>query len=164
MVARITLRLASPVLGAILLVSVVAAYAWDGTGARVLDGDSFRVQHGGRMDTIRLYGIDAPEYDQAGGQEAKKLTSALVRGKKVTIAPMDTDRYGRTVALVQAREVWVNAELVRAGLAWVYPQYCKAQPLCRDLEILQEQARSRQLGLWRDSRPAPPWVWKRQRH
>jgi len=162
MVARIRLHLTA--LGIVLLVLGAApqAQAWEGTVVRVLDGDSFRVRQGSRVETIRLYGVDAPEYNQAGGQAAKKLTKALVRGGQVTIAPMDTDRYGRIVALAQSHGVLVNAELVRAGLAWVYPQYCRAQPLCRNMEALQTEARQRQVGFWREPNPVPPWIWKRQ--
>ncbi len=161
MVVGTLLRLMLPVLAALLMKGAVA-HAWEGMVFHVQDGDSFRMRQSNRVETIRLYGIDAPEYDQFGGQAAKRLTETLVRGKKAIVTVMDTDRYGRTVALVETRGALVNAELVRAGLAWVYPHYCKAQPLCRDLENLQEEARSRRLGLWGDSRPVPPWVWKRQ--
>jgi endonuclease YncB( thermonuclease family) len=151
-----------PVLAALLLAAGVAAHAWEGTVFHVQDGDSFRARRGHRVETIRLYGIDAPEHDQAAGQAAKRLAEALVGGKKIAVTPLDTDRYGRTVALAEARGVLVNAELVRAGLAWVCPHYCKAQPLCSDLQFLQETARQRRLGLWGDDRPVPPWVWKRR--
>lgn len=162
MVARKIFRPGLQVLAALLLMGGAVAHAWEGTVFHVLDGDSFRVRQSNRVETIRLYGIDAPEHDQFGGQAAKRLTGTLVRGKKTTVTAMDTDRYGRTVALAETRGVLVNAELVRAGLAWVYPQYCKAQPLCSDLEDLQEEARKKRLGLWADSRPVPPWVWKRR--
>jgi micrococcal nuclease len=136
------------------------ATAWEGTVTRVLDGDSIRAKRGEQIVTIRLYGIDCPEYGQAFWREAKDVTSGLVQGKNITVEPLDTDRYGRVVALVGSRGRSVNEELVRRGMAWVHPYYCKAQPLCRSLEELEQAARARKFGLWQDSRPVPPWVWK----
>lgn len=141
-----------------------ASHAWEGSVTRVLDGDSLRIRQGSRVATIRLYGIDCPEYGQVGWQEAKNLTSTLARGQNVLVTPMDTDRYGRTVALVKIRGRILNAELVQTGMAWVYPQYCRVQPLCRELETLELMARQQRLGLWREQHPMPPWVWKQRRH
>jgi len=136
------------------------AIAWEGTVTRVLDGDSLRVNQGGQIVTVRLYGIDSPEYGQPFWRAAKDATSYLVQGKNVTIEPFDTDRYGRIVALVGVRGRSVNGELVRLGMAWVYPHYCKAQPLCLNLEELEQAARAQELGIWKDRNPVPPWVWK----
>src|SRR5437868_6792190 len=67
------------------------------------DGDSLTV--GGRE--VRLYGIDAPEWDQtckrdgrewACGQVAAKELAKLVTGKDVSCVAADTDQYHRTVA------------------------------------------------------------------
>jgi len=138
----------------------VPATAWEGTVTRVLDGDSIRVRQGEQLVTIRLYGVDSPEYGQACWQEAKDGTSDLVQGKMVTVEPVEMDQYGRIVALVGVRGLSVNGELVRRGLAWVYPHYCKAQPLCRGLEELEQAARTGKRGIWRERRPVPPWVWK----
>ena len=144
----------------LLVLWAAPAIGWEGTVVRVLDGDSLRVRQGGRIVTIRLYGIDCPEYGQKFWREAKATASDLVRGKNVTVEPLDTDRYGRIVAVVGSRDRSVNKELVRRGMAWVYPRYCKAQPLCRGFEEMEKAARARKLGLWRDGRPVPPWVWK----
>jgi endonuclease YncB( thermonuclease family) len=136
------------------------AIAWEGTVTRVLDGDSLRVNQSGQIVTVRLYGIDSPEFGQAFWRAAKDATSHLVQGKKVTVEPFDTDRYGRIVAQVGVRGRSVNGELIRLGMAWVYPRYCKAQPFCRNLEKLEQAARVQKLGIWKDRNPMPPWVWK----
>ena len=60
----------------------------------VLDGDTIEVMHGGRAEKVRLNGIDCPEKDQAFGSRAKQFTSDLAFGQKVTVAVLDTDRYG----------------------------------------------------------------------
>jgi len=138
--------------------------AYEAVIARVLDGDSFRVRHGGAIETIRLYGIDCPEYRQDGWQQAKKMTKYLLGRQSFDIQPMDVDRYGRTVALVRAQGRLVNAELVDGGWAWLYRRYCHAQPLCRQLEVLEGDARAHRRGIWQKRNPVPPWVWKRKRY
>jgi micrococcal nuclease len=142
------------------LFAAIPVMAWEGTVTRVLDGDSIRIRLGNELVTIRLYGIDSPEYGQAFWREAKEATTTLLLGKKVMVEPLETDRFGRVVALVQVRGILANSELVRRGLAWVFPHYCKAQPFCRELENLEQGARSQKLGLWREQQPMPPWVWK----
>jgi endonuclease YncB( thermonuclease family) len=57
------------------------------------------------------------------------------------------------VALVRKQGGLLNSELVRNGLAWVYPRYCHAQPLCTELELLERGARRQRLGLWREKAP-----------
>ena len=138
----------------------IPAYAWEGHVTGVLDGDSLRVKRSSRVYEIRLYGIDSPEYGQFCWLEARGLTRGLVLGKIVNIKPVDTDRYGRIVALVWQQGQLVNSELVRNGLAWVYPRYCQTQPLCSDMKLLEEAAQKRGLGLWHKKSPMAPWLWR----
>jgi endonuclease YncB( thermonuclease family) len=149
-------------IGILIHGNTVGAQAWEGRVTRVLDGDSLRIRHGAQVETIRLYGIDCPEYGQPGWQEAKNMTSALVRDQNVIVAPVDTDRYGRTVAVVAMRGRVLNTELVQTGMAWLYPQYCRTPSLCEEWETLEQRARQQRLGLWRERHPVPPWVWKQR--
>lgn len=100
------------------------AWAFQARTKTVHDGDSLKVQRADKqLVTIRLYGIDAPEFKQAFGQDAKKRLMALVARKNVDIEPVDTDHYGRTVALVRLKDgTLVNEVMVADGLAWVYTQ------------------------------------------
>lgn len=127
---------------------------------RVLDGDSLRVQREKKIVEIRLYGIDCPEWGQDYGNKAKKFLKKKVYHKNVHVTVKDVDRYGRSVALVSGSAGLVNRELVRAGLAWMYPKYCQAEPLCSELGNLQKKARFRKRGLWRSKHPISPWYWK----
>ncbi len=108
-----------------LLSLPLTAYAWSGMVVGVTDGDTIKVMgtHNKQVK-IRLYGIDCPEKGQAFGKKAKQFTSKLVYGKVVEVEVMDTDRYGRTVALVAVNKQILNEELLKAGYAWVYYQYC----------------------------------------
>lgn len=143
-----------------LLFWSTSAVAWEGTVVRVADGDTFQVRQGEQLVTIRLYGIDCPEHGQPFWREAKNEIGRLIQGKKVSVQPVEIDQYGRVVALVWIRGQLVNGDMVRRGLAWVYSHYCKSQPLCRDLDAMQQAARDAKLGLWSQSAPMPPWVWK----
>jgi endonuclease YncB( thermonuclease family) len=149
----------------IIAVGIVGtnAFAWEGTATRILDGDTILVRSDGGTVTIRLYGIDCPEYGQPYWQEAKEAVQDMVLGKRVRIESMDTDQYGRTVALVGVRGGLVNAELVRQGMAWVYTHYCKQPTLCHSLHEIEDAARMNRVGLWRERKPTPPWVWKHSR-
>ena len=138
------------------------AVAWEGIVVKVLDGDSIEVQRNGKIHTIRLYGIDTPEYRQAYSNKAKQFTKRLVNRQRVGVEKKDIDRYGRIVALVVSSGKLVNRELVREGLAWYYPKYCRDQPLCGELQELERKARKEGRGLWRDKNPISPMDWKWQ--
>lgn len=142
--------------------SLSSAWAWDGYVVKVIDGDSLRVKNNRKVIEIRLYGIDSPEWGQAYGNKAKQFLKKKIKGRKVSVVAKDRDRYGRTVALVSYSGGLVNREMVRSGYAWMYPKYCRQQPLCSELKQLQQKARSRRLGLWRDPAPVSPWQWKWQ--
>ncbi|MCL1979886.1 MAG: thermonuclease family protein [Proteobacteria bacterium] len=139
------------------------AEVWEGVVTRVLDGDSLRIKRQNQLVTIRLYGIDSPEYGQACWREARDGARELLLGKQVRVESMALDQYGRTVALVDFRGQLVNAEMVGRGLAWVYRRYCTAQPLCNRLDALEEVAKASRRGIWREQRPTPPWQWRHGR-
>lgn len=139
------------------------AWGWEGLVVAAGDGDSLEVNSNGQVHQVRLYGIDSPEYGQPGGRAARDLTRALVLGRRVRVEPLDRDGYGRTVALVWQQGQLVNRELVHQGQAWVYRRYCWEQPLCRELDGLEQVARRAGLGLWRQPDPEPPWAWRRHR-
>ncbi|PIE56931.1 MAG: hypothetical protein CSA34_01130 [Desulfobulbus propionicus] len=137
--------------------------AWQGKVTRVRDGDSLTIEQAGRSREVRLYGIDAPEYDQPFSARARSRLNGLVWRRRVVVRPMDHDHYGRVVALVSVDGMLVNRELVAAGLAWVYPRYCKEKPLCQELAGLEQEARQRGIGVWASDSSVAPWVWKRRR-
>ena len=112
------------ILSLVLILLPGLSWAWSGKGVGVADGDTITVLRDKEQVKIRLYGIDTPERKQAFGKKAKQFTSKLVYGKVVEVEVMDTDRYGRTVALVAVNKQILNEELLKAGYAWVYYQYC----------------------------------------
>ena len=62
----------------------------------VSDGDTFKVQ--GHQWPIRIWGIDAPERYNAGGQASSDYVTRLIKGKTVTCEKIVVDKYKRTVA------------------------------------------------------------------
>nr|WP_206108259.1 thermonuclease family protein [Paludisphaera soli] len=126
----------------------------------VSDGDTLTVlTEEKRQVKIRLHGIDAPESGQDFGQRAKQAASELAFGKAATIRPVDTDRYGRTVAeviLPDGRSL--NRELTREGYCWWYRAYA---PGDRELARLESEAKAAKRGLWSRPNPTPPWDWRK---
>lgn len=127
----------------------------------VADGDSLSVlEAGGGSKKIRLYGIDCPELQQAGGREAAAFTEETALFAKVSLTLMHSDRYGRAVAIVTLPDGRVlNEELIRNGHAWVEQRHCRA-PQCASWKRLEKKARANRIGLWQAPSPVPPWKWR----
>jgi endonuclease YncB( thermonuclease family) len=79
-----------------------------------IDGDSVRV--GGI--TVRLLGIDTPEYGRCGFQKAAHATAGLIAGGVRIRQVMGRDRYGRTLAYLRTADGRdVGSVLLRRGFA-----------------------------------------------
>ncbi|MFA5905169.1 MAG: thermonuclease family protein [Desulfobacula sp.] len=127
----------------------------------VMDGDTIKVILNGKEEKIRLYGIDSPEKKQAYGQAATAAIKQILTDREINIKIMDVDRYGRSVAIVYADGKSANEIMVKAGYAWVYPQYCKMQ-VCRDWKGYEGDAKGLKMALWEDTNPEPPWDWRKK--
>ncbi len=128
---------------------------------RVKDGDSLVVKVQGVALDVRLAGIDAPELEQPYGREAKQALVSLASGRQLVVEPLDTDRYGRTVAHVWNGEVQLNTEMVKRGGAWFYSEFARND----ELYDVEQEARSAERGLWALPRKdrIEPWVWRERR-
>ena len=94
----------------------------------VSDDDTVKVRCGeGEEQRVRLVQVDAPEKGQTYGHRAKQELSGLIYGKTIELLPVDTDRYGRTVAQLRLQGTDVNFEMVRLGFAWCYRKYLHDQ-------------------------------------
>ncbi len=90
----------------------------------VVDGDSLYLE--GFRAQVRLWGVDAPEYNQEGGTAATALLTALAQGKVLTCRVMDKDKYGRMVArcfLRNGKEI--NRLMIESGKAKEYFRFSK---------------------------------------
>ncbi|MCI0530883.1 MAG: thermonuclease family protein [candidate division Zixibacteria bacterium] len=113
---------------------------------RVIDGDTIVLSNGER---VRYIGVDTPERDEPFYLIARKFNRDLVEGRQIRIELdiQERDRYGRLLGYVYVDTLFVNATLVRDGMAVVatYPPNVKYVSL---FTSLQKQARSNGLGLW----------------
>lgn len=127
----------------------------------IADGDTFTMLTTNNQQVkVRLYGIDCPEKAQDFGTVARQGLSTLIFGQIVRIDKKDTDRYGRTVAIVYNNKgVNVNEELLRGGLAWHYKEYDQ-NPAWDDLVY---EAQRKNFGLWAKPNPTPPWLWRKKK-
>ncbi|OPX57563.1 MAG: hypothetical protein A4E25_02208 [Methanobacterium sp. PtaB.Bin024] len=90
-----------------------------GTCYNVVDGDTIDVEGVGR---IRFVGVDTPERGESGYKEAKNFVKKMCLGKTVGLDIDDaknTDKYGRTLAVVYVDGVNLNQELLKEGYAEV---------------------------------------------
>lgn len=140
---------------------------WNAQVIKVADGDTLTVQmlegtFREKKQRIRLYGIDCPEKKQKDGDTATDLTTLLTIRKTVVIDGIDIDRYERIVGIVRLSDGTVlQEELLKNGLAWVYPQYCKI-PVCKKWTQLQTEAQKQQIGIWQNKNPVTPWEWRKR--
>ncbi len=125
----------------------------------IADGDSFVVKKNGEQIAIRLWGVDAPEFDQPHSKASKKGLEQLLKDKEIEIVPKYIDRFGRLVAIAEAGNSVVNSALIGCGNVWVHPYYCK-EAVCDQWYQLQKKAQRLRRGLWADADPVEPWVWK----
>jgi endonuclease YncB( thermonuclease family) len=154
-------RFLAAVLLLVSLGTIASAAPITGTVERVFDGDSLVVRAAGREIEVRLGEIDTPEKGQPYADISRKALRGMVLGKRVRLQVLDHDRYGRTVARVYRlpEGLWINAELVRRGHAWVYRRHVRDT----SLYDIERTARANKVGLWGmpEAERTPPWHWRR---
>jgi endonuclease YncB( thermonuclease family) len=135
----------------------------------VIDGDTIVVEDGdGNEAHVRIVSIDAPEKGRRGlpGQpysdRSRKYLYSLVGRKDVRLISPGRDDYGRILARVWLGDMDVGLAQVCAGYAWVFDKYIHELPIAeqRTYQACETQARQERRGLWRGSRPTPPWQWR----
>jgi micrococcal nuclease len=157
-------------LGSLVLLAAAALLIlrpWEGGGpgegpasvralvTRAIDGDTIEAQIGGREEDVRYIGVDTPETVkpdtpvQCFGPRASAFNHRLVEGRRVRLVfgVERRDVYGRLLAYVYLGERFVNASLVRRGLArsLTIPPNDRFAPLFRGLELGAARAGR---GLW----------------
>jgi micrococcal nuclease len=123
----------------------------------VVDGDTVDVRlPDGRIERVRLVGINAPEDGECWSTEAADELERLVEGEAVVLVAdeSDRDRYDRLLRYVEKDGADIGARLVRDGFALVRvtePDVAREEGLRR----LEEEARSSERGLWDPSACGP---------
>lgn len=147
-------------IASILFSTTVSAQTLEGKVVKVMDGDTIEVLSTTplKRTRIRLANIDAPESSQAFGNASKQYLSSIVAGRYVQVKIQSHDQYGRVVGDIYQNGIYVNGQMVKEGLAWVYSKYNTNSQLI----IWQREAQNKKLGLWRDKNPMPPWEFRRK--
>jgi len=118
----------------------------------VVDGDTFFIEN---KQTIRLYGLDAPELENCLGQDAKQALSSLILNKRVQLRePIADQRTRRIMALVYSDGKLINEVMVRAGLAENNGQGSQKSRM----KAANDYARNNHIGIYSPAcyQPEPP--------
>lgn len=131
-----------------------------GKAARIVDGDTLFMESGLK---VRLAGIQAPKLslgrdhvkDWPLGYEAKAALIALTKKRRIELryGGQQRDRYDRALAQVFTltpdgeTDIWVQEDMVRQGLARVYPWPDTDQDTAR-LYAAEQEARAAGRGIW----------------
>jgi micrococcal nuclease len=159
----------------LVVVALLILRPWEGSGekvpataeavvTRVVDGDTIEARIDGRVEDVRLIGVDTPESVQPGapvecfGPRASRFAHRLLEGRRVhlDLGEERRDPYGRLLAYVYLgppeERRFVSAILVRRGLArsLTIPPNDRFAPLLRREELAA--ARSGR-GLWGTCQP-----------
>ena len=108
-----------------LLPVLLASLALPASAQTVVDGDTIKLNG----TTWRLWGIDAPEIQQAcpdgwpAGVEAKGMLERLMAAGSIECKSKRRDRYGRSIGLCRAGGKDLGAAMVSAGMAWAFTRY-----------------------------------------
>ena len=145
---------------------------------KVVDGDTLDVvpanaRRGGVATRVRLWGIDAPEWEQPLGPEAMRALNELfcdARGV-LRMEVFAYDQYARALGLLywdrDGRGQSVNRAMVRLGYAYA-SRHRQGAWFRKELgfDAAEHEARRRRLGVWGldASRRVTPWAYRsRQR-
>jgi micrococcal nuclease len=122
---------------------------------RVVDGDTIEARIGDRREDVRYIGVDTPETVkpdapvQCFGPRASSFAHRLVEHRRVRLVfgAERRDVYGRLLAYVYLGRRFVNAMLLRRGLArsLTIPPNDRFAPVFRRLELGAARAGR---GLW----------------
>lgn len=127
-----------------------------------IDGDSLKRG----AQEYRLHAIDAPELRQncetangvsyPCGRRAHEALRSLIGNRELSCSAIETDRYGRLVAICRAETTDIAGEMVRIGWAVAYRQH--------GIHYIgtEGEAKAQRLGLWQ-GRFQNPDEWRRER-
>lgn len=115
----------------------------------VTDGDTMRVLVDGINEPLRLIGINAPEQGECLSAQATERLAELVGdgGVQVESDTSDRDQYDRLLRYVFVGDSFVNAVLVREGLA-VSRAYEPDTARQGTLDAAQAAAQEEGVGMW----------------
>jgi micrococcal nuclease len=140
----------------LVLILTCPSFARDYVVNKIIDGDTIQLDSG---EMVRYLGIDTPELStrESGpefySREAARYNKKLVFMKKVRLEfdVEKKDHYGRLLAYVFVKDVFVNGELVKHGYAkaMIKPPNVKYKDM---LISYQKKAMDEERGLWQEKK------------
>ncbi len=133
---------------------------------RALDGDNILINE---ATEIRLWGIDAPEYQQkcyspsqeaevGCGLKAQAFLDKLLSHTQISCSHEGTDRYNRILSICQTADgTEINKKLVAEGWALDYTQYSGAR-----YRMAEYKAKRENKGLWQYQFDLPH-IWRQNK-
>lgn len=142
------------------LCAQVYAQTLTGKVIGVKDGDTVVViDASNNQTTLRLAEVDCPEKSQPFGTKAKQFTSDQIYRKEIKYVVTDTDRYGRSIAMIYYDDnKYLSAEIIKNGMGWHYKRYSTS----KELANFENSARLHKIGLWVEPNPIEPSEWRRK--
>lgn len=110
---------------------------------RIADGDTFILEN--NKQTIRLFGIDAPELDNCYGPESYSRLSQLLKKNQVQLKEPVVDHFGRIVALVYVDGQLINKTMIEEGYA-AYQGHSGSEK--ERLRAAHDLAKSQKIGIY----------------
>ena len=113
----------------------------------VIDGNTI-IADGDKR--VRLVGIKSPDKDEEYGVEATDFLRQIVGNQEIVFQPdkdNPKDDFGRLRGVVYRDGSNVNIEILRAGLAHIYPSYPSSISY-DDWQAYEDEAREARRGLW----------------
>jgi micrococcal nuclease len=125
----------------------------------VTDGDTVKVNVDGKIEAVRLIGIDTPETldprkpVQCFGKEASDKAKEILNNKKVVLEKDDTqgdrDQYGRLLRYVFLEDgTSFNKKMIEDGYAHEYTFQSKPYKYQTEFKTAEKNARESKRGLW----------------
>ncbi len=130
-----------------------------GTVSNVIDGNTIEIlTYEQETYKVLLHGIDSPDPGQPHAEQSTEYLKRLLLRKHVQIVMHGRDRHGNRLGEIHIEgSPDPRHEMVKAGMAWTSEHQPDPQ-----LEALKEEARQKNIGLWKEENPTPPWTYRRQ--
>ena len=134
----------------------------NGVVVEILEGDIFKVlSDKGDSLYVKLRNVECPEIAQDCGDKAINYARKVCLNKNISINYEEFDRDRNilgTVVLENGKDV--GAELLNQGLAWHYMKGLAYGPDSETYMELEQAARERKKGLWKEAEPIAPWTFR----
>lgn len=127
---------------------------------KVIDGDTVELNGINGNIKLRLGDIDAPERNQAYGKKSRRALIKLCKGNDIHVNAtiQGTDKYNRYLGKLQCNNIDASMYLAEHGFAWHNEKYSN-DAIIQNAALI---AREKRIGLWKNKKPIPPWVWRQQ--